>query len=169
MHRRRFVGVVGGGMATIGLAGCLGLGGGGDDSFSIETDSPEAVLESWYQLLYNGDADERADRAGDVWHAESPVMDNDGGNQGGELTGEIDIKEVRVTSEAPTGSEVEEQIGFWANNEQIQGILDSEELAVVEATVEVTLETGQSAGETTERYLAATEDGEWQLVVGPLA
>lgn len=166
MHRRRFIGVVGGGMATIGLAGCLGLGGGDNGGLTVETDSPGAVLESWYRLLY-ADSSESEGRLADVWHDESPVLDTEGG-QGGQLTGEFEVVDTSVVTEGLTESELQERLEVWVDGETVSRLANEQETAIVEATTRVTLETGQSE-EGTERYLAVTENGEWQLMIGPLS
>ena len=172
MRRRKFVLAVS--TLTLGVAGCLG-GGDGD------TDSPETVVEAWYEL--EADAGGRTvsnlqDDAEGLLHSESPILQSlqaisQEQNETDEQDVSLDSVETALVQEDLSESDLDAEFPFVFNNPDSEFAIGdegkvaiAEENALVEASVE---RSGANVSEeersTTDQWLTATEDGDWQLVI----
>lgn len=170
MNRRQFMT---GASATAGiaLAGCLGGGGGESPEERIETNSPEAVVESWNRGLNEIDLEELEALAQAAYHSQSPLLERyqSGNESQGQFTDDVSIEGVETTvlAEDLDESTLQEKLRiFDVSDETIAQLANEEETARVEAEVTSSVEGfDQTSTETTE-YVVATEDGEWQLLTG---
>jgi hypothetical protein len=170
MERRQFI--VGASTAAgIALAGCLGGGGGESPEDKIETDSPEAVVESWNRGLNEIDLEELEALAEAAYHSQSPLFERYQSNNEsqGQYTDDVSIESVETTvlAENLNESTLQEELrGFDVSDETIAQLANDEETARVEATVTSSVEGFDRTSTETTEYVVATEDGEWQLLLG---
>jgi hypothetical protein len=144
--------------ATVALAGCSG-GGGAD------TSSPEAVVESYYDVVASD-----TEAARDLFHSESPSLQREPNVNASEVDVSYDNVEVTLVSENLSESELREEFpvrfrrsgGSAAFSDELKTAV-IEENAIVEASYKVSGE--QGTRQLTTKWLTTTEDGDWQIAI----
>jgi hypothetical protein len=168
MNRRKFIMTIGAATAAA-AAGCSNNGNG------VDTSSPEAVVESYYQAVDELESDSGEDvilnKIEPVMHSASPIPDlieasfnssenTDSPDENTESQARsLDSVSTEVVEE-DVGEEALTQnygIGFFVSETDIPGIV--EENAIVEANVEY--DNGDTARA---EHVTATENGDWLIV-----
>lgn len=159
MNRRTFV-VATSSAATVALAGCSG-GGGAD------TSSPEAVVESYYDVVASD-----TEAARDLFHSESPSLQREANANASDVDVSYDNVEVTLVSENLSESELREKFpvrfrssgGSLVFSDDLKATV-IEENAIVEASYEFSGEGISGTRQLTAEWLTTTEDGDWQIVI----
>lgn len=126
------------------FSGCLG----GDDG-------PDDVVESYIEEAYELETDDPWDDLDGYFHSYS------NNNESADL--ELVSVETQVTDENLDRSELDTYAGFQLTGNQLDYLVENEETALVEATVRVN--EGGEERDLDMRFLLATDEGEWKIVV----
>lgn len=156
--RRRTVLAVGGSAVVATLAGCL-------DSGDDRTESPEAVVEAWYELEDDGGfADSDAgDEMQELLHPESELQLGAALLTLAEMADVGDAEDLDVSIDAVEIDVVTESVDRdeWTG---LEGIDDDADIALVEAAVQRSgADVMDDERDVTESWIVATVDDDWLL------
>lgn len=149
MDRRQFI--IASAVATsAGLAGCLGDG---------DTDSPDSVVEAFYQAGFDQDHDEMER----LLHPRSPI-DPDDFDEEEESETELESVSAETLDDDidPADLDERELRPLFLSDEEFESLAADEDVALVEITLEERFD--DETHEETFTVIVATDNGDWRFV-----